>query len=235
MKYTNYARRLFYQSVAEQFDSLYNQYDLHRRLSIVFDELLSSDDLQGKLMLDAGCGSGEFSLKAVKQAAKVVSCDIAENIVRIAARKAFSIGVVGDACRLPFRSHAFDLVISSEMIEHTEAPYQAFGELVRVLKPGGFLVTTTPNKAWQWLVKLATRLHIRPFQGFENFLSWREVEALCSIHGLCVLKHVGFHPWPFQFRLWKLSAWVDRHFGKSSWAKAMINQASLARKPDKEL
>ncbi len=53
---------------------------------------------------------------------------------------------------------------------------------------------------------------------------------LCAAHGLTGVKHVGFHPWPFQLPLWRLSRCVDGRFGESAWARVMINQAILARK-----
>lgn len=41
-----------------------NRYDLERRLQIVFDRLLAGVDLEGKNLLDAGCGTGFFSVQA---------------------------------------------------------------------------------------------------------------------------------------------------------------------------
>lgn len=51
-----------------------------------------------------------------------MSCDIAEKLVRRAGAVASSRGVVGDACNLHFKDDAFEIVISSEMIEHTACP-----------------------------------------------------------------------------------------------------------------
>jgi SAM-dependent methyltransferase len=52
--------------------------------------------------------------------------------------------VCGDALRLPFRSGAFDLVISQEMIEHLSDPFLALREMARMLKPGGTLYVQAP-------------------------------------------------------------------------------------------
>jgi SAM-dependent methyltransferase len=51
---------------------------------------------------------------------------------------------VADAARLPFRTGAFDLVVSQETIEHVADPFSAVGEMARVLRPGGRLYLQAP-------------------------------------------------------------------------------------------
>lgn len=55
-------------------------------------------------------------------------------------------GVCADACAaLPFRDGAFDVVLSMEGIEHFEHQAGFVRECARVLRPGGWLLLTTPN------------------------------------------------------------------------------------------
>jgi 2-polyprenyl-3-methyl-5-hydroxy-6-metoxy-1,4-benzoquinol methylase len=223
--------RFFYDTIAETFEGLDHPHDIRRRLDIVFDELLEPGTLEGRRVLDAGCGYGAFSRLATKRGARVVSCDIAGNLVSRARSTAGSRGVVSDACALGFKDASFAAVISSEMVEHVERPVDAVRELARVLEPGGILVITTPNWPWQGVVRTASRLGLRPFHGLENFMRWSELDAACANSGLQMLKHVGFHAWPFQLGLPGLSRRVDRSFGAGPWARVMINQAVLARKP----
>jgi len=223
--------RFFYDTIADTFEGLDHPYDIRRRLEIVFDELLEHAALHDRRVLDAGCGYGAFSRLARKRGAHVVSCDIAKNLVLRASTSAPSQGVVSDACALGLRDESFATIISSEMLEHVERPIDAVKELARVLKRGGVLVITTPNRPWQWLVRAASRLGLRPFHGLENFLRWSELEAACATSGLQVLKHIGFHAWPFQLGLSGLSRSVDRRFGTGRLARLMINQAVLASKP----
>jgi len=57
------------------------------------------------------------------------------------------IGVLrGDARRLPFPDATFDVVITSEVLEHIQDDVAAIAEMVRVLKPGGRFAATVP--AW---------------------------------------------------------------------------------------
>jgi len=222
--------RYFYESIADRFEELDHPDDVRRRLDVVFEECLGSTDLAGRRTLDAGCGYGVFSAAAAGRGAAVVSVDIGERLVARSMARASSRGVVADVTALALRDESFDLVISSEMLEHTDAPERALWELARVLKAGGLLVITTPNRAWQEAVRAASRLRLRPFRGLENFVGWRKLERSCAAAGLEVLLHCGFHPWPFQLGLPRAARTVEQRLARSPAARLMINQALVARK-----
>ena len=110
-------------------------------------------------------------------------------------------------------------------------PAAEVDELMRVLRPAGQLALTTPNKVWEWLVKAASFLHARPFRGIENFLGWEELEQYFRDGRSKLLRHRGFHPWPFQFSLLRrLSRAIDGIVRDNPWGKVMVNQAILIRK-----
>lgn len=223
-------KELFFSSIADDFDVLMNSYDLSRRLDIVFSELMI-ENINGKLLLDMGCGTGWFSKRAAEAGASVVSFDISRELVYKSRVKVISMPAVGNALHLPFSSASFDVVVSSEVIEHTVSPASSIIEMARVLKTNGTLLLTCPNKKWNWLVSLASLLRIRPYHGYENFPGYFELEECVKQAGLKIDAHKGFHPWPFQIRyLHSLSARVDRVFGCGIWGRFMINQAILAHK-----
>jgi SAM-dependent methyltransferase len=102
-------------------------------------------------ILDVGCGPGwfwtscgplpaELDLTLSDRSATMVS-EAVERCGRLALRRIG--GEVADASRLPFADDSFDGVIAMHMLYHVEAPRQAIAEMVRVLKPGGFLAVTT--------------------------------------------------------------------------------------------
>jgi len=220
----------FYDSIADRFEGLDHPDDVRRRLSIVFEECLGTTSLAGMHTLDAGCGYGLFSAAAAARGAIVVGVDIGERLVARTVARAASRGVVTDACHLGLRDESFDVVISSEMLEHTDAPARALAELARVLRPDGMLVLTTPNRVWQGPVRAASRLRLRPFRGLENFVGWRALERWCAAAGLEVLRHRGFHPWPFQLGLGRAARVVEDRLAGGPAARFMINQAIVARK-----
>ena len=224
------SRQYFYERIAERFDGLDHPADVRRRLSVVFDECLGATRLAGLRVVDAGCGYGVFSEAAVARGATVVSLDIGARLVARAIARAGSRGLVADVGRLALRDRSVDLVISSEMLEHTEAPEAALKELARVLRTHGLLVLTTPNRVWQGPVRAASRLRLRPFRGLENFVAWRRLERWCAEADLEVLTHLGFHPWPFHLGLPRAARAAERRLARGRLAQLMVNQALVARK-----
>lgn len=53
------------------------------------------------------------------------------------------VDVVGSADALPFPVASFDVVVSTEMLEHDPSPWRSLNEMGRVLRPGGHLLITT--------------------------------------------------------------------------------------------
>jgi 2-polyprenyl-3-methyl-5-hydroxy-6-metoxy-1,4-benzoquinol methylase len=223
----------FYERIADRFEGLDHPADIRRRLSVVFDECLRETPLAGFRALDAGCGYGVFSAAAASRGAAVVSVDIGPRLVARAVARADGRGVAADACMLAFRDECFDVVISSEMLEHTEAPLAAVRELGRVLRVDGLLIVTTPNRAWQGVVRAASRFRLRPFRGLENFVSWAELERACTTAGLQIVAHRGFHPWPFQLGLHAAARAVEARLARRWPARLMVNQVIVARKHDR--
>ena len=190
-------RERFYDSIAGDFDRIMNRYDLDRRLQVMFDDLLSHIDLRGRRLLDAGSGTGFFSAAAQRRGAHVTAVDIGPMLLVEARRKGVERVVVSDVGRLCFPEGAFDVVISSECIEHTPSPRRSVLELARVLRPGGTLVLTCPNRTWRWSCTLANALGLRPYLGLENWPGWWQLRRWLGEGDLMVERHVGLHLFPF--------------------------------------
>jgi ubiquinone/menaquinone biosynthesis C-methylase UbiE len=58
--------------------------------------------------------------------------------------------VCGDATRLEFASASFDAVTMFDVIEHVPDDKKAMSEVLRVLKPGGYLLVSVPNENWRF-------------------------------------------------------------------------------------
>lgn len=190
----------FYDSIASDFDTIMNHYDLQRRLEVVFDQLLRETDLKGSKLLDAGCGTGFFSGRSLAAGADVVSVDIGPNLLLEARKKGITKPVASDVTKLAFGDNTFDVVISSECIEHTPSPETAVSELIRVLRPGGTIVLTCPNRFWHWSCRLANALGIRPYCGLENWPGWETLRSWTNANGVEIREHVGLHLFPFVLK-----------------------------------
>lgn len=189
-----------YDLIAQEFDSIMNRYDLERRLQVVFEQLLADVNLEGSRLLDAGCGTGFFSAQAARLGARVISLDVGKNLLKQTRRKGIAAVVAADAARMPIRDGSFDVVVSSECIEHTPSPPDTMRELIRVLRPGGWLVVTCPNAVWRWSCTIANALHLRPYQGIENWPGWNELRLWAEEGGLNVRRQIGLHLFPFVLR-----------------------------------
>lgn len=100
-------------------------------------------------MLEAGCGTGRMTRSFAERCDQLVSIDFSLESLKVNARKLHHHGVKNvllvqaDLCRLPFKTNAFDRVVSCQVLEHIPTPRSreaAVGELARVLDSGGTLV-----------------------------------------------------------------------------------------------
>ena len=101
---------------------------------------LAASDLDGTLVLDAGCGMGRYVRVAAELGARVVGLDLSE-AVRAARDLNGDRPVLGflrgDLLRPPLAEGRFDHIYSLGVLDHTPDPRAAFLALARLLKPGG--------------------------------------------------------------------------------------------------
>lgn len=98
-------------------------------------------------VLDLGCGTG-YCTQLLQQRlpnAGVLAFDLAEPMLKVTAARCHSSVplVCGDAQALPLRDSSVDLVISSLTVQWCSDLAVLFGELQRVLRPGGHVLLTT--------------------------------------------------------------------------------------------
>jgi ubiquinone/menaquinone biosynthesis C-methylase UbiE len=123
-----------------------------RRIANVFALLPS--DLQGRRLLDIGCGMGTFAIEAARRGAVAAGVDFAPAALRTAARVAAAEGVAvsflqGDGAALPLPDRSCDVVLAADVTEHLDdATLRAvLHEAWRVLAGGGCLVLYTPEQS----------------------------------------------------------------------------------------
>src|SRR5215510_3070588 len=100
------------------------------------------ESLRGKRVLDAGCGSGRHAYYAAENGAEVWAIDIgsAVEIAKRNTRRYDNVFVAqADIHHLPFEPESFDLIYSIGVLHHMPDPEAAFHNLLRYLKPGGWI------------------------------------------------------------------------------------------------
>ncbi len=100
-------------------------------------------------ILDVGCGSAWVAAHFAASSEEIAVCSMDISLTNpLRALKAYPFAghsaVVADVYALPFRDHSFDCIIAAEVMEHTPDPKLFITNLLRVLKPGGTLIITTP-------------------------------------------------------------------------------------------
>ncbi len=97
--------------------------------------------------LDLGCGEGTFTAELARTQTAVVGADVAQAALARAHDRHpdLELTLVPVKGPLPFADSSFDLVWSSEVIEHVADTARWLSEVRRVLAPGGRLLLTTPS------------------------------------------------------------------------------------------
>jgi ubiquinone/menaquinone biosynthesis C-methylase UbiE len=107
----------------------------------------------GNFILDAGCGTGVFTLDLLRLGCRIIGIDLSMPMLLRAKQKAqgypFRV-VLADLLHLPFSANSFDKVISVTALEFIEDGKGAIEELFRVTKKGGGLVVATLNRLSPW-------------------------------------------------------------------------------------
>lgn len=101
----------------------------------------------GKVVLDIGGGTGRFAGELRKKGFDVTVVDIDKQLLEYGASQHKHIKFVhGNALHLPFKDNSFDEVVMEQIIEHIPKQQQVIREAHRVLRKGGRLILSTPNK-----------------------------------------------------------------------------------------
>ena len=113
-----------------------------RRMGLLVGEVRAGDRA-----LDLGCGAGDLTAALARAGAQVVGADVAEAALGRARSRhpGMEFRIVPFDGPLPFEDGSFDLVWSSEVIEHVADTARWLSEVRRVLAPGGRLLLTTPS------------------------------------------------------------------------------------------
>ncbi len=169
----------------------------------IFDSLGRSR--QRESVLEIGCGTGALGAALAARSEQVVASDVSLSWLVLARHRAALAGldnmrfVTGSAERLPFRAETFDLVVGSDVVEHVPDAAALAASAYRVLRPGGALWLSTPNRysltpephvgLWGvgYLPRRFARAYVRRFRGISydgiRPLSWRALAHVLAATG----------------------------------------------------
>lgn len=115
-------------------------------------------DVEGRRVLDAGCGAGHYTAWLLERGAEVVAVDVSEAMLDHARERVEGVDAAGEdvsdcvafhradlGSPLPFDDEAFDVVVSALVLDYVEDWTATFAEFERVLRPGGSLVVSATH------------------------------------------------------------------------------------------
>jgi SAM-dependent methyltransferase len=158
-------------------------------------------------VLDYGCGAGEIVALLRAQNVNAYGCDVYYEAAQYEVRELRSLldqGIVKRMSdgRIPFGDDQFDYIINNQVMEHVEKLGAVLSEMVRVLKPGGRVLSIFPdNTVW------------REGHCGIPFLHWFEKESKVRIAYAAALRCAGLGYHKKGKSVWKWSAdvcrWLD--------------------------
>ncbi len=110
-------------------------------------------------ILDLGCGAGGVCVSLANRNNRVVGLDLDKKLINLTKINVSDSEdyfppnggvseILSSGTNLPFEDETFDLVICNDVIEHLDEQEELIREIYRVLKIGGYLYLTTPNKRY---------------------------------------------------------------------------------------
>ena len=148
----------------------------HAAIAVSIREILTGN----VVVVDLGCGPGDFSVQMAQHGIGVIAADISEKMLRILSRKFVRnanfhlLPCRVDAHHLPLERGTIDAVLGSQIFHFVSDPMAVVAEIKRVLSGGGLLVINGPSD------RSSTPVSDRANQLYRSFLSergWQEPKS----------------------------------------------------------
>jgi SAM-dependent methyltransferase len=159
-------------------------------------------DLDGKMVLEVGSGTGHDSVALASMGAQSFALDLTPIALEMTRQNSQEHDVpvhllAGDTLVLPFPSDSFDLVFSQGLLEHFSNPALVIREQARVVRPGGYLLVDVPQR-YSFYTRHKHRLMAQGawFAGWETEFSMSELISLLRSSGLEPARSYGYGYFP---------------------------------------
>lgn len=159
--------------------------------------------LNGKRVLDVGCGGGILSESMARRGAEVTGIDLGEKALKVAQLHKLESGAVVDYRLVSVEALAeeqpasFDVVTCMEMLEHVPDPEAVVAACARLVKPGGRVFFSTLNrnpKSYLFAVigaEYVLNMLPKGTHDYRKFIKPSELSAWCRVAGLDVISLTG--------------------------------------------
>jgi 2-polyprenyl-3-methyl-5-hydroxy-6-metoxy-1,4-benzoquinol methylase len=178
--------------------------------------ILGTDGWRDKIVADIGCGGGSFLdfLSGVARETVAIEPCLSYRLSLTQKHKYFP------GCSEALREYAgkVDVAVSFAVIEHTDNPLQFLREIRQLIKPGGYLLLSTPNYD-DWLIDFLSGFYDRFF--YRAAHTWYfNGESLKQLATLAGFKQVSIR-YKQRFDLSNALHWIRDH-RPTGWGKTLI-------------
>ncbi|MCR4287053.1 MAG: class I SAM-dependent methyltransferase [Deltaproteobacteria bacterium] len=149
---------------------------------------------EGEKALDAGCGTGTYSIELARRGALVAALDASSGMLDWARAKAGKAGlqidfIKADGLKIPFPDGHFDIVLSVCMLCFVKERDAALLEMKRVLRPGGRIAVALLNSRSPWaLLRRLKGVFKETAYDRAEFISPRGIESSLGMAGFKDIK-----------------------------------------------
>ena len=110
----------------------------------IVQQVLTAENLEGKSVLEVGCGGGRVTSLLTRSSCRLTAIDINERLIIKASKKVSGVNfILSSGERLSFPDDSFDVVIFTLSLHHQDS-HQALSEAKRVLKQDGKIIVVEP-------------------------------------------------------------------------------------------
>ena len=174
--------------------------------NIPYDNLIPYAEIKGNRVLEIGVGQGTHAALIAPHVADYVGIDLSEHAVEMTTKRLeLNTSITNmtikqmDAEKLEFEDNSFDFIWSWGVIHHSSNTSKIFGEMKRVLKPGGRAIVMVYHRGW-WNYYLIHGLIRGIFCG--KFLRYKALSSIVQAY---------------------TDGAIARYYSKKSWAEAVKN------------
>jgi 2-polyprenyl-6-hydroxyphenyl methylase / 3-demethylubiquinone-9 3-methyltransferase len=188
---------------------------LHRINPLRLTWIASLAPLQGKRVLDIGCGGGILADAMARQGADVLGIDLAAKSLKVAQLHALEAQTTGVRYRevsaedlASEQAESFDVVTCMEMLEHVPDPSSVVRACARLVKPGGWVFFSTLNRNPKSFVfaivgaEYILNLLPRGTHEYAKLIRPSELIGWCRANSLALQATKGMEYNPFTQRYW---------------------------------
>ena len=171
--------------------------------------------LDGRRIVDVGCGGGILSEAMARKGAQVLGVDLAERSLKVAQLHAMEAGIdnvqyreVAAEVLADEQPGQFDIVTCMEMVEHVPDPSSIIAACAKLVKPGGWVFLSTLNrnpKSFLFAIvgaEYLLRMLPAGTHEYAKFIRPSELATWCRSAGLDLLQTRGMEYNPLTKRYW---------------------------------